>query len=549
MEVFLDYCMSYCCMCCSCFCPRDFDDDLYEPLLLEEERTAVNELLNYLNREYEEKPVLSKDRQHALSILTYSHNEDLQRSAALCLAELSERLQQPIPMELMEPLIVLLESRDIETQKAASLAISNLTLYGPDSNKVTIMQSGAIHVLIRLLKSPSREIQCNACGCITTLATTDVNKREIVRCGGIPSLIKLARSQDLSVKRNAAGALLNLTHVESNRSALVSAGAVQLFIDLLDTNDTDVQYYCAAAISNMAVDETHRATVVKEGNHKVLTVLIRLLQSPSDKVKCQACFALRNLASDEPNQVAIVEMGALPYLQNIMQASEDETMAAAIAALRNLSIHKANEKLIIEKGFLVDLNRILHEPLLWDAHCHAAGTVRNLAAGSQANVIVEQGVLDSLIFVFLQTTSPVSVQAEITAAMAVMGSNESARKRLTNGGTGKILSRLVSLAVNSTHSEVQYNSAGTIGQMLSADLTSHLISTNQSGIMTYLQQFLESVDPAFVHIALWTIMQLLNDPGFHAAFDSSELPHRIEDILKSSLPSQIKHLARTVLAK
>ncbi len=71
---------------------------------------------------------------------------------------------------------------------------------------------------------------------------------------------------------------------ESNRSALVSKGAVQLFIDLLDTDDIDVQYYCAAAISNLAVDETHRAVVVKEGNHKVLTVLIQLLQSPSDKV-------------------------------------------------------------------------------------------------------------------------------------------------------------------------------------------------------------------------------------------------------------------------
>ena len=49
----------------------------------------------------------------------------------------------------------------------------------------------------------------------------------------------------------------------------------------------------------------------------------------------------------------------------------------------------------------------------------------------------------------------------------VVFSTDAARRRLTNGGTGKILSRLVSLAVNSSHSEVQYNSAGTIGQMAS----------------------------------------------------------------------------------
>ena len=45
----------------------------------------------------------------------------------------------------------------------------------------------------------------------------------------------------------------------------------------------------------------------------------------------------------EANQVAIVQMGALPYLHSIMQISHGETLAAAIAALRNLSIHRVNE--------------------------------------------------------------------------------------------------------------------------------------------------------------------------------------------------------------
>ena len=55
--------------------------------------------------------------------------------------------------------------------------------------------------------------------------------------------------------------------------------------------------------------------------------------------------------------------------------------------------------------------------------------------------------------------------------------------------------------------------------------------------------------PSFMHeFNNWSPF-FLPDTDFRAVFDSSELPHRIEDILKSSLPSQIKHLARTVLAK
>ena len=65
---------------------------------------------------------------------------------------------------------------------------------------------------------------------------------------------------------------------------LVSHGAVPLFINSLQSEDQEIQYYCAAALSNLAVDATHRAAVVHAGNHQVLRLLIRLLESPSEKV-------------------------------------------------------------------------------------------------------------------------------------------------------------------------------------------------------------------------------------------------------------------------
>lgn len=92
------------------------------------------------------------------------------------------------------------------------------------------------------------------------------------------------------------------------------------------------------------------------------------------QVKCQACFALRNLASDgryiclqkvyyryelqrysaelkisyggyftDENQLLAVDTGALPPLHHILTSCRSETLAAAAACLRNLSIHKLNE--------------------------------------------------------------------------------------------------------------------------------------------------------------------------------------------------------------
>ena len=60
--------------------------------------------------------------------------------------------------------------------------------------------------------SPNVEVQCNAVGCVTNLATHDENKTKIAKSGALVPLTRLARSKDMRVQRNATGALLNMTH-------------------------------------------------------------------------------------------------------------------------------------------------------------------------------------------------------------------------------------------------------------------------------------------------------------------------------------------------
>ena len=77
--------------------------------------------------------------------------------------------------------------------------------------------------------SPNVEVQCNAVGCITNLAThgeltlwyprsedladeLDENKTQIAKSGALVPLTRLAKSKDMRVQRNATGALLNMTH-------------------------------------------------------------------------------------------------------------------------------------------------------------------------------------------------------------------------------------------------------------------------------------------------------------------------------------------------
>lgn len=89
-----------------------------------------------------------------------------------------------------------------------------VSVTNPDigENKVLIVALGGLAPLIRQMMSPNVEVQCNAVGCITNLATHEENKAKIARSGALGPLIRLAKSKDMRVQRNATGALLNMTH-------------------------------------------------------------------------------------------------------------------------------------------------------------------------------------------------------------------------------------------------------------------------------------------------------------------------------------------------
>jgi len=95
--------------------------------------------------------------------------------------------------------------------QARKTSMAMLTLIAAE-NKVAIVQLGGLNPLIRQMMSPNVEVQCNAVGCITNLATHEENKAKIARSGALGPLTKLARSKDMRVQRNATGALLNMTH-------------------------------------------------------------------------------------------------------------------------------------------------------------------------------------------------------------------------------------------------------------------------------------------------------------------------------------------------
>ncbi|KAI7495052.1 Vacuolar protein [Hortaea werneckii] len=519
-----DFCRRLFASCCGGRSKVDYDN-----VLADSEREAVADLLNYLENRAE-TDFFSGEPLAALSTLVYSQNIDLQRSASLTFAEITERDVRPVDRATLEPILFLLESPDIEVQRAASAALGNLAVDG--QNKVLIVSLGGLTPLIRQMNSPNVEVQCNAVGCITNLATHEENKARIARSGALAPLTRLAKSKDMRVQRNATGALLNMTHSDDNRQQLVAAGAIPVLVSLLSSPDTDVQYYCTTALSNIAVDSANRKRLAQTET-KLVQSLVHLMKGQAPKVQCQAALALRNLASDEKYQLEIVRAGGLPPLLNLLQSSYLPLILSAVACIRNISIHPMNESPIIDAGFLRPLVDLLGSADNEEIQCHAISTLRNLAASSDRNkqLVLEAGAVQKCKELVLEV--PLSVQSEMTAAIAVLALSDDLKPHLLDLGVFDVLIPLT----ESESIEVQGNSAAALGNLSSKVGDYTLFQTSWThpagGIHGYLARFLNSGDPTFQHIAIWTLLQLLesNDGNLiQTIFSSRDVMEVVREI-------------------
>ncbi|BFZ57707.1 Vacuolar protein 8 [Savitreella phatthalungensis] len=522
--------------CASC-CGGKSQNGLYEPLLEDREREAVSDLLQFLENRadvnfYAGEPL------RALTTLVYSDNVDLQRSAALAFAEITEKDVREVDKDTLEPILFLLQSQDAELQRAAGAALGNLAVN--TENKVAIVSLGGLEPLIRQMLSTNVEVQCNAVGCITNLATHDDNKAKIARSGALVPLTRLAKSRDMRVQRNATGALLNMTHSDENRQQLVSAGAIPALVSLLNSSDTDVQYYCTTALSNIAVDEVNRKKLA-QSEPRLVQSLVGLMDSSSPKVQCQAALALRNLASDDKYQLEIVRANGLPPLYRLLQSTYLPLILSSVACIRNISIHPLNEAPIIDYNFVPHLIELLCSTEHEEVQCHAASTLRNLAATSERNkrIIVEAGVVQKCKDKILDV--PLSVQSEMTACIAVLALSDELKSQLLSLGIADVLIPLTS----SSSIEVQGNSAAALGNLSSKvdDYRAFVKAwtTPEGGVRAYLRRFLDSDDTTFRHIAVWTLLQLLESQDqklLALASDSPEIKRSLEKLSNLTPPTR-----------
>ncbi|XP_024514840.1 armadillo repeat-containing protein 6 [Selaginella moellendorffii] len=152
-------------------------------------------------------------------------------------------------------------------------------------------------------KMPNKLLAKNACSLITQLALSDANKDAIVLQGGCQKLVTLAScySEDVSVIQEVMSAIASITlRSPSNATKAVEAGAIDLAVEMMDKHPQapGMQKQTCHMLRNLASrNPENRALILERGLEK----LIRAAKSRHASCKDASSAALRDLGLDNYN--------------------------------------------------------------------------------------------------------------------------------------------------------------------------------------------------------------------------------------------------------
>ncbi|KCV68942.1 hypothetical protein H696_04361 [Fonticula alba] len=535
--------------CCNSSLSQQGHSDQEAPLLNVDERHATQTLVRYTQRtQYSSSMMNNHDEVtldqalSAVSVLCYSNELSMKRSASLFYLNLIKEEGFRATRETLKPLMNLLTCDDLEVLRPATIALGNLA--ATDSrNKTLIVELQGLRLLTNLLINPSSDILCNVCGCFTNLSSSDENKSRIVECGALPFLVALCSFPDVRVVRNACGTLLNLSQHRPNCQHLIRAGCLTVFITLLSSDDPDTVKYASAALSNLAVIPDYRREMLQY-IHPLLTGLVHCikgsafaLQPSLPHIQTQAALALLNLASDDIYQLRIANAGAIPYLLKILQQDTPTLTLASVALLRNLSIHPDNEAELVRGNCIPLLLGLIEKTLdqledhpanvtgairnFFDLICHCVSCLRNISTSDQnREAFLESRGVEIFRRIFLlppRVNIPDLVLCETAAAVAILSLTGTVREELllahTKGPAGPSAGLetstlfLLTEMLSSGKPDLVANCAAAIGNLAPSPTCQRQLRVLWPQVSTYFLNLLLSEKSSSLHIAIWTLSE------------------------------------------
>ncbi|PIA62248.1 hypothetical protein AQUCO_00200317v1 [Aquilegia coerulea] len=226
-------------------------------------------------------------------------------------------------------------SRYSAIQVNSVAALVNLSL--EKVNKVKIVRSGIVPVLIDVLKGGFPEAQEHAAGALFSLALDDDNKMAIGVLGALPPLLHMLRSESERARNDSALALYHLSLVHSNRTKLVKLGSVPILLSLVKAGDLASR--ALLILCNLAACAEGRSVMLDANAVECFVGILRDDKSNSNSTRENCVVVLYSLS-----------LGSLRFKGLAKEAGAVEVLMKMVEKGSERAKEKAEKLLLIMKG-------------------------------------------------------------------------------------------------------------------------------------------------------------------------------------------------------
>ncbi|CAJ2651919.1 U-box domain-containing protein 38-like [Trifolium pratense] len=262
------------------------------------------------------------------------------------------------PSEEEETLLKKLKSNEVFEQEQGVITLRSITRNREEA-RASLCTSRILAILRSLIPSRYVVVQVNAIASLVNLSLQKSNKMRIVRSGFVPLLIDVLKGGSSESQEHAAGALFSLALDDDNKMAIGVLGALQPLMHALRSDSERTRHDSALALYHLTLVQSNRFKLVKLG---VVPTLLSMLMTGT--MASRVLLILCNLAMSVEGRTAMLDANAVECMVNLLRGNEldsEATRENCVAALYALSHGSLRFKGLAKEAKAVEVLRVIEE--------------------------------------------------------------------------------------------------------------------------------------------------------------------------------------------
>ncbi|CAM8885694.1 unnamed protein product [Rhodiola kirilowii] len=257
-----------------------------------------------------------------------------------------------------DEIVMKLQSIEVFEQEESLIWLRRVTKSNEEI-RVSICSQKLLTSLKQLIMSKYAVVQVNAVATLVNLSLEKVNKLKIVRSGFVPLLIDLLKGGSFEAQEHAAGAIFSLSLEEANKTAIGALGAMQPLLHALRAESERTRCDSALALYHLSIVPTNRTKLVKLGAVSTLLTLLR-----GRNMTGRVILVLCNLAACAEGKSAMLDGNAVGIIVEMLRENlfdSEATQANLVAALYSLSYGSLRFRGLAKEVGAVEVLRMVEE--------------------------------------------------------------------------------------------------------------------------------------------------------------------------------------------